>query len=63
MGPVATNVQSVGVAIAPVVPLSTTLTRVSLGPTAVLVIVQVARSPAASVTLVAVEVPPTQVQS
>ena len=62
VGPAAASVQSAGVAVAPVVPLSTTFTSVRVGPTAVLVIVQVARSPAASVTAGA-GVPPTQLQA
>ena len=40
VGPAALSVQSVGTALAPVVPLSTTLTRVSVGATAWLVMVQ-----------------------
>ena len=42
VGPAAASVQLAGVAVPPVVPLSTCLTRVSCGAMAVFVIVQVA---------------------
>jgi len=63
VGPVPVSVQFVGTAVAPVVPLSTVLMRVSLGGMAVFVIVQVAFCPSARVTDVAVVVlPPVQTQ-
>ena len=55
-GPAAESVQSVAVAVAPVVPLSTTLTNVNSGAIAVLVIVHVADSPSTNVTELSVEV-------
>ena len=58
-GPVPDSVHAVAGVVAPVVPLSTTLTRVSLGAIAVLVIVQVAVSPGASVTVFGPGTPPT----
>ena len=58
-GPVPDSVQAVAGVVAPVVPLSTTLTSVSVGAIAVLVIVQVAASPGASVTVFVPGVPPT----
>ena len=58
------SVQSVGVAVPPAAVVSTALTRVSFGATAVLVIVQVASSPSANVTEVVVAVAaPVQTQS
>ena len=46
VGPAADNVHAVAGVVAPVVPLSTTLTRVSVGVTAVFVIVHAPRRPA-----------------
>ena len=57
-GPVPDSVHAVAGVVAPVVPLSTTLTSVSSGAIAVLVIVQVALSPGPRVTVFAPGVPP-----
>ncbi len=54
-GPAAVRTQSVGSAVPPVEPLSTTFTSVSVGAIALLVMVQVAWSPSARVTDVAVD--------
>ena len=62
VGPAADNVQAVGGAVAPVVPLSTTLTRVSFGVTAVFVIVHCTTPPDGMTTRTPVTTPPWQTQ-
>ena len=63
VGPAAARVQSAGVAVAPEEPLSTCLTSVSCGATAVLVIRQVTLAPEATATLLPVTVPPVHVHA
>ena len=64
LGPVAVRVQSWGWAVAPVVPLSTVLTRVRVAGWAVLVMVQIALSPGSRVTVASVlPVAPVQTQT
>ena len=62
-GPIALTVKSPGTWVWPLVPLSTTLTRVSRGATAVLVIWHETFAPGATVTIPAAStVPPWQTQ-
>ena len=63
VGPAAASVQSAGVAVAPVVPLSTCLTSVSCGATAVLVIVHVTLPPEGTGTVLPVGVAPVHDQA
>ena len=60
VGPVAERVHAVAGVVAPVVPLSTTLTNVSVGETAVLVMVQRTTPPGAITTWTPVTTPPSQ---
>src|SRR4051794_1188614 len=62
VGPVADRVQSGGAAVPPVVPLSTTLRRVSWAAWSLLLIVQVALTPGVSTRLEPVSVPAVQDQ-
>ena len=62
-GPTADRVQAVALVVAPVAPLSTTLTRVSCGCWAVLVIVQETVPPFGTTTLLPATVAPVQVQA
>ncbi len=62
VGPAALSVQSVGATVAPVVPLSTTFTNVSLGVTAVLVMVHCTAPPGGTTRRTPVTTPPWHTQ-